>query len=275
MSLVEGHLRTTHPCPYQEVSIEVPGSTMLRWFDPGRSVLLLSNRSSRGIRKLIALVHEVFRATALALEDSEALALVPDLGWTDPQSIEGLAGRSGVWIVPPIVVQGESESFRVLARSQDELRAFATSLRRTGPVELLSLSSQVGLDTFRELQSTSAHLTEGMTSAQARYLVAAWDAGLFDVPSRVRWGTVSAAVGLSRSTFGEHLRKGQRRLLENSLAALRAHAGRTPERVLLPQRPARLPTGKSPLRGTRGGTNGALRAHLVGDGRSTPRRKMG
>ncbi len=255
MGLVEGHLRTTHPCPYREVSIEVPGSTMLRWFDPGRSVLLLSNRSSRGIRKLIALVQEVFRATPLALEDSEALVLVPDLGWTDPQSIEGLAGRSGVWIVPPIVVSGESESFRVLARGQEELRAFTTSLRRTGPVELLSLSSQVGLDTFREVRPSSAHLTDGMTSAQARYLVAAWDAGLFDVPSRARWGTVSAAVGLSRSTFGEHLRKGQHRLLENSITALRARAARAPERVLLPRILGKFPTGKSPLRGTRVITN--------------------
>ena len=254
MGLVEAHLRTTHPCPYREVSTEVPGSTMLRWFDPGRSVLLLSNQSYRGTRKLIALVQEVFRATPLAVEDSEALVLVPDLGWTDPQSIEGLAGRSGVWIVPPIVVRGESESCRVLARGQRELRAFTTCLRRTGPVELLSLSSQVGLDTFRELRSTSAHLTDGMTYAQARYLVAAWDAGLFDVPSRTRWGTVAAAVGLSRSTFGEHLRKGQHRLLENSITALRARAARAPDRVLLPRIPGKPLTGKSPLRGTREGT---------------------
>lgn len=255
MPLLEASLRTTHPCPYQEVSIEVPGSSMYRWFDHGRSVLLLSNRSSPGIRTLLALVQEVFCATALAQEDSEALALVPDPGWTDPRSIEGLAGRSGVWIVPPIVIQGESESCRVVARSRGELRAFTTGLRRTGPVELLWVDSQAGMDAFRNLPSTSAHLTEGMTYAQARYLVAAWDAGLFEVPSRTRWETVSSAVGLSRSTFGEHLRKGQRRLLENSLAALRARAARAPARVLLPRIPGKPPLGKSPLRGTRQGAN--------------------
>ena len=255
MTIVEASLRTTHPCSYQEVSNETRDSTMFRWFDHGRSVLLLSNRTPRGLRRLLALVREVFRATPLAQEEFEALALVPDLGWTDPQSIEGIAGRSGVWIVPPIVIRGTSESCRLVAPGRGELRAFTTGLQRTGPVELLSVSSRADLDAFRDLPLTSVRSTAGMTLAQAQSLVAAGDAGLFDVPSRTRWGAVAAAVGLSRSTFGEHLRKGQRRLLENSLTAVRARAARSPESVLLPRIPGEPPLGKSPLRGTREESN--------------------
>lgn len=255
MVLVEASLRTSHPCPYQEVSNEAPGSMMLRWFDQGRGLLLLSNRTPPGLRRLLALVREVFNAIPLAQEELEVLALVPDLGWTDPRSIEGLAGRSGVWIVPPIVLQGDSESCHVVAPGQRELRAFTAALRRTGPLELLSVSSRAGLDAFRGVPFTSVHLADGMTRAQAQSLVAAWDAGLFDVPSRARWGTVSASVGLSRSTFGEHLRKGQRRLIESSVPALRTRATKAPAPVLHPRIPGGPSHGKSPLRGIREGTN--------------------
>lgn len=255
MALVDAHLRTIHPCPYQEVSKEAPGSMMFRWFDLGRNVLLLSSRTPRGLHRLLDLVREVFCATSLAEEDLEALAVVPDLGWTDPQSVEGLAERSGVWIVPPIVVEGGCESCRVVARGRRELRTFTTRLRRTGPVELLSMGSRADLRAFRESPMTSSHMADGMTNAQARSLVAAWDAGLFDVPSRARWGTVSESVGLSRSTFGEHLRKGQRHILENSMTALRARAARPPEPVLLPRIRSKSLHGKSPLRGAREETN--------------------
>ncbi len=251
MALVDAHLRASHPCAYQEVSDEAPDSAMFRWFDHGRNVLLLSNRTARGLRGLLDLVREVFGATCLAQEEFEALALVPDLGWTDPRSIEGLAGRSGVWIVPPIVIQGGCESCWVVARGRGELRAFTTRLRRTGPVELLSVGSRAELRAFRDLPFASAYLAGGMTNAQARSLVTAWDAGLFDVPSRARWETVSKSVGLSRSTFGEHLRKGQRRLLETSMTALRARVARVPEPVLLPPIRSESRRGKSPLRGVR------------------------
>ena len=255
MSLVDAHLRTIHPCPYQEVSDEAPGSMMFRWFDLGRSVLLLSSQTPRGLHRLLDLVREVFHATSLAEEELEALAMVPDLGWRDPQSVEGLAERSGVWIVPPIVVEGGRESCRVVARGRGELRTFTTCLRRTGPVELLSMGSRAELRAFRESPLTSSQMADGMTDAQVRSLVAAWDAGLFDVPSRARWGTVSESVGLSRSTFGEHLRKGQRHVLENSMTALRARAARSPEPVLLPRIRSESPHGKSPLRGAREETN--------------------
>ncbi|MCI4367211.1 MAG: helix-turn-helix domain-containing protein, partial [Thermoplasmata archaeon] len=76
------------------------------------------------------------------------------------------------------------------------------------------------------------------------------EAGLFDVPSRTSWAAVARREGLSRSTFGEHLRKGQLRLLSNSYESLRSRAlGKEAPIVLSSTAPDR--TRRAPLRGTR------------------------
>lgn len=251
MPLVDALVQAFHPCSYTEVCDDSPGSTLLRWFDHRRNVLLLSGRTPKGLRRLLGSVQEVFRATCLAQEGLEAVALVPDLGWTDPGSLEGRAERSGVWIVPPITVQEGRESCRVVAQDRRALRAFTNGLRRSGPVELISISTQGDIGAIRGLPGASVHLLEGLTDAQVRSLIAAWDGGLFEVPARARWGSVAGGLGLARSTFGEHLRKGQYHLLANSILALRTRASRVPERVILPSLPGS-PTGtKGPLRGVR------------------------
>lgn len=255
MALVDAQLRLVHPCPYQEVANEAPGSTILRWPDHGRSVLLLANRTPQGFKRLVGLAREVFRATYLAREERQAVALVPDPGWTDPGSIEGLAERSGVWVIPPVLLVDGRESCRVVARSREELGAFTTGLRRIGPVELLSVASQDGVEALTNPLATSVHLVKGLTDAQVHSVLAAWDAGLFEVPSRTRWGTVSASLGISRSTFGEHLRKGQRHLMRNSVTALRLRASRTREPIMLPRIRRQSFPGKTLLRGVRQGTN--------------------
>ena len=256
MPLVDALVRASHPCSYQEVCDDAPGSTLLRWFDYRRNVLLLSGRTPKGLRRLLGNVQEVFRAACLAQEGLEAVAVVPDLGWTDPGSLEGRAEKSGVWIVPPITIREGRESCRVVARDRRALRDFTDGLRRSGPVELLSISAQGNIGAIRGLPEASVHLLEGLTDAQVRSIVAAWNAGLFEVPARARWESVSDRLGLARSTFGEHLRKGQYRLLAYSIMALRTRASSVPDRVILPPLPVSHMGTKGPLRGVRDGSEG-------------------
>jgi predicted DNA binding protein len=58
-------------------------------------------------------------------------------------------------------------------------------------------------------------LLEGLTDKQAYVLTSAYESGLFDVPARVKMDKVAERVGLSRSTFGEHLRKAEYEVLKN------------------------------------------------------------
>jgi predicted DNA binding protein len=133
-----------------------------------------------------------------------------------------MARSGGVWALHPVLYFGGEETYRFLAPSRAGLNRLLRKLRRLGDVEILSISDRAGLDSVRTVPAATVHLLEGFTGPQVRSLIAARDAGLLEVPARASWGAVARAQGLARSTFGEHLRKGQRKLLENSYPLLRA-----------------------------------------------------
>jgi predicted DNA binding protein len=51
--------------------------------------------------------------------------------------------------------------------------------------------------------------------------VLAFENGLLDIPAKARMDRVARGEGVSRSTFGEHLRKAQLQLIRNSYPFLK------------------------------------------------------
>ena len=252
MVVVDARIRVHHPCPYCDISVEFPGSLFLLWCDNRRDIFLVTSPSLGELRRVGTALRQSFHARRLIEDGREAILLVPDFEWADPPSVTGMARKVGVWVLHPVVYFGGTETYRLLSPTKAALNRLVARARRVGDVEVLSVSERSGLGTVRDLPTASVHFFEALTDLQARSLVAAYEGGLFDVPSRTSWEAVARGVGLSRSTFGEHLRKGQWRLLRNSYAALKMRAGSTVKPLLLratgPARRAR----RTPLQGIRG-----------------------
>ena len=251
MPVIDTRIRVRHPCPYCDVSVAFPRTLLLLWCENRRDVFLVSSPDPAELRRVLSGLREAFRARSLVEDGTSALVMVPDFQWADPPAVTRLAEKAGLWTLPPIVYFAGKETYRFVAPSQKALNRLLTPLRRLGEVELLSVTRRTGLGGLRNLPTASVHFFEGLTDRQARALVAAFEEGLFDVPSRSSWYNVARGQQLSRSTFGEHVRKGQLRILANSYSALKARALEATEPVVLPalNRPGR--PGKAPLRGTR------------------------
>jgi predicted DNA binding protein len=224
MPIVDARVRVDHPCPYGDLSRRFPASLLLLWCDNRRDTMLLSCPDGEELERLATALRREHRARIALLAPPEALAELPDFEWKSPPSVTGLARRGGVWVLPPVVYSDGRETYRLIAPTRARLNALIHRLRRLGEVEILSVADRAGLGTVRDYPTASVHFFEGLTSRQTRALIAAHDAGLLEVPARGRWETVANAEGLSRSTFGEHLRKAQLRLLRNSYALLRARS---------------------------------------------------
>jgi predicted DNA binding protein len=256
MTVVEAHVRVHHPCPYCDVSVEFPRTLLLLWCDNRRDVFLVSAPDPGELGRVVAALRESFHARRLFDDGKDALVTVPDFEWADPPSVTGLARRTGVWTLPPVVYFDGTETYRFVAASRSELNGLVHRLRRLGDVEILSVSGRADLGRVRDDPTASVHFFEGLTDRQTRSLVAAYEGGLLDVPARASWSEVARREGLSRSTFGEHLRKGQLRLLANSYSSLKARTGRTPAPEVLPALPTARGESRSPLRGMR--SSGAM-----------------
>ena len=222
MPVVDARIRVQHPCPYCDLSERFPRTLLLLWCDNRRDTFLLSSPEVGELRAVMTALRRSFHARELLVEGTSALLEVPDFEWPDPPSVTGLARRGGVWVLPPVVYADGKETYRLLSPTRTRLNRLIQRLRRLGAVEILSLSDRAGLDNVRDFPTASVHFFEGLSPRQIRSLVAAHDAGLLEIPARSRWAEVARREGLSRSTFGEHLRKAQLRILRNSYAMLRA-----------------------------------------------------
>ena len=249
--MVDARMRVHHPCPYCDISSEFPRTLLLLWCDNRRDVFLVSSPDPVELRGVVSALRTSFHARALLVNGREALVTVPDFEWPDPPSVTGLARRTGVWVLHPVVYFEGTETYRLVAPSKRELARLITKLRRLGDVEVLSVSEPRDLSGVRDLPNASVHFFEGLTERQARSLVAAFEGGLFNVPVRSSWSEIARREGLSRSTFGEHLRKGQLRLLSNSHSSLKARLAAAAEPVLLPATTPPPRVRRAPLRGTR------------------------
>ncbi|MDE1821368.1 MAG: helix-turn-helix domain-containing protein [Euryarchaeota archaeon] len=225
MPIVDARVRVHHPCPYCDLSTRFPRTLFLLWCDNRRDVVLISSPRPKELRTVLLAWKRGFHARVLLREGNDALVIVPDFEWPDPPSVTRLARSGGVWALHPVLYFGGEETYRFLAPSRALLQQLCRKLRKLGAVEVLSVTDRAGLESVRTVPAATVHLLEGLTEPQARSLVAARDAGLLEVPARSNWAEVARAQGLSRSTFGEHLRKGQRKLLENSYPLLRARLG--------------------------------------------------
>ncbi len=235
MTVVEARVRVRHPCPYCNVSVEFPESLLLLWCDNRRDVFLVSSPDPRELRRVISALRASFRARPLLVEGTDALVVVPEFEWESPPSVTGLARKTGVWVLHPVLYYGGTETYRFVAPTKARLAQLIDRVRRLGDTDVLSVAARVGLDGVRDVPSASVHFFEGLTDRQARCLVAAYEGGLLNVPARSRWEDVARREGLSRSTFGEHLRKGQLRLLANSYSSLKARAAARESPTVLPR----------------------------------------
>lgn len=254
MPVAEARVRIHHPCPYCDISTEFPKTLLLLWCDNRRDIFLVSAPDAAEQRRVLAALRLSFHARLLTADGPNALVAVPDFEWDSPPSVTSLARRTNVWVLHPVLYYGGTETYRFVAPARAELQRLLRRLQKLGDLEVLSLSGRSSLASVRDLPSASVHFFEGLTERQTRCLVAAYEGGLLDVPARSRWGDVARREGLSRSTFGEHLRKGQLRLLANSYASLKSRTESHESAPMVLQSPReRSRVHRTPLQGTRAG----------------------
>jgi predicted DNA binding protein len=250
MPVVDARIRVHHPCPYCDLSVTFPRTVLLLWCDNRRDTFLVSAPDADELADVVRRMRRSYRARVLLEQGESALLELPDFEWSDPPSVTGLARKAGVWVLPPVVYADGRETYRLLAPTRARLHRLIDRLRRLGEVEVLSLIDRAGLESARDYPTAVVHFFEGLSHRQARALVAAHDAGLLEIPARSSWEEVARREGLSRSTFGEHLRKAQLRLVRNSYALLRGRATlRSAPPVVLPALPS--PEGRRPPRPSR------------------------
>lgn len=221
MTFLESRIRVQHPCPYCNLSVAFPDVEMDLWTSTRSDVFHVTATEPDRLRKALQQMRRTIGARQITYGASSALVITHRAQWDFPPSVTGIADRHNVWLMPPVVYHGGWETYRALSPTQAALRRFIAEVRKVGKVELLSHRERDRLDGIRSLGTLPVHLFEGLTERQLHILVASIEGGLFDLPAKTKMDRIAAREGVSRSTFGEHLRKAETQVLRNSYPFLK------------------------------------------------------
>lgn len=122
--------------------------------------------------------------------------------WAEQSSIIENIIKMNCVFVGPTVVQDGVENWHIMAPTRDELKSVIGALEQCADIAYIRNGDTPGG-------------SDGLTEKQALALRTAIDLGYFDTPRRASIKQVSERMGVSPSTAIEHLRKAEKKVLEN------------------------------------------------------------
>jgi predicted DNA binding protein len=156
--------------------------------------------------------NPVVNLNVLCREESDVIfnvSLFSPIGWVTKAVLD----HGGIFPTPIPVIRG-LEKWNVLLPNEGRKRSLFSELDALGVVKV----DQVRQMHLNEMLSTETVIhPPGLSSRQNQVLRVAVESGYFESPRIVRSRDLAARIGIAQSTFLEHLRKAQLKLMRTAL----------------------------------------------------------
>ncbi|MGD0057088.1 MAG: helix-turn-helix domain-containing protein [Methanomassiliicoccales archaeon] len=216
MTAYEARIEVTHDCPYCHMTRRFPNACMSVWCNSRSHVIEVASDSEED---LVAIESEML----LNASDSESFRqgrnvniIMRDCDCKQSSSVTDLIEYSGCWYVPPSVFHGGWEYYKIMSWKKEKISKLVRSIEGIGgTVKLVSMRPLGEYGISSESYLTSGSIVAGLTRKQIDALAKAYQFGYFETPARIDADAMARRVGLSRSTFAEHLRKAESKVMYN------------------------------------------------------------
>jgi predicted DNA binding protein len=226
MTYYELGFKLQHDCPYNNFSIEHPSSVISHWCNWSMDVLEITHRSARDAKAandaklmLQALGSKITRQS----QASPKMQVVMQHCSCDklpPPTLPTIERHSCLNLQPMVYTSGW-EWYRVLAFSDRDVKKLFKDLSRGCTVEVTSRKAISEESVHSSLLISAGSLLNGLTEKQTRALIAALDNGYYNLPRGASALEIARRMGVPRTSFVDHLRKAQNKLIQTVGAYVR------------------------------------------------------
>jgi len=220
MSLYETSIRVRHECPYREISERHPDLTIREWPLSDCQVLEITSETTPtdelldDISQLGTVLHES--------KDDDGYHVVTQscLCSLEQSIIDRFEAHNCLYQSPTIYRQGW-EHYTVVAFDEADIRELLGDLRSDREIELLSKTSISETQIPHSMLAPANQLFENITDRQLAALQLALESGYYEQPRNTSLRDLADQTSVARSTYEEHLRKAENKLLTNAGQFLR------------------------------------------------------
>ncbi|MCT9098215.1 helix-turn-helix domain-containing protein [Haloarchaeobius sp. HME9146] len=220
MSLYQASFRVRHECPYRDLSERYPDLTIREWYLSECQVLEITSADTpteqllEDIRELGTVLHESVDESGVHVVTQSCLCSL------EGSIIERFEDHACLY-QPPTVHQQGWEHYTVIAFDEGDVRSLLSELDADRDIEVLSKTALAEQQVPHSMLTPVDQLFEGLTDRQLAALQLALERGYYEQPRKTSLRDLAAQTSVARSTFEEHLRKAENKLLTNAGQFLR------------------------------------------------------
>lgn len=215
MSLYEASFRVKHECPYREISERYPDLTIREWYLSDCQVLEITSAETptdellEEIDRLGAILHK-------SIDDSGFHVVTQSCLCSLEGSILDRFQEYNCLYQPPTIHRLGWEHYTVIAFDEADVRELLRDLDDDRDIEVLSKTGLEETTIPHSMLAPVDQLFDGVTDRQLAALRLALDNGYYEQPRHASVSELAQQTSVARSTFEEHLRKAENKLIMNA-----------------------------------------------------------
>ena len=252
--MFELFLRVQHDCPFNDLSRKYPETRISQWCNSAADVLEVeadSLESFEGMQKDLVLMGKDKGAKILSKTIHQGrLQLVAKTCVCNKMetSTTPIIERNNFMEIPPTVLLGGWEHYRLLGFEQSDLKGLLRELDKVGKIEVLQKKTIPEGVTDDAFVISLSSLFGQLTQKQLNALVTAVEGGYYEIPKRVTTEDLARVQKQPRTTYEEHIRKAESKIV-HAMAPFMMMYARVPGNPFATRtRDAAMPTASRILR---------------------------
>ncbi|MCI4348556.1 MAG: helix-turn-helix domain-containing protein [Thermoplasmata archaeon] len=218
MSLWEAYFQCQYDFPLSAISTEIPTTPLYAGCLGDRSWVQVPTLDGDTIRKVAT---EISRAGGKIVRSSRSgdshLFLIAER-WSRHGGLHRLFEASKCRLTIPWMYQDGWGYFRVLSLDGGRLRSLLSQVGKNGELRLIR-KTEMPVDVLPTTTWIQGVFSE-LTPKQAEAVLQAHRAGYYLSPRNVTRGQIAQKLGVGRTTFEEHIRKAERKVMNALVPAL-------------------------------------------------------
>lgn len=230
MTHYEVGFKLRHGCPFNNFSRKYPSAVIAWWVNYDQDVLEVTYGDSDSARCLDQLQSAIGymggHVVRKSLADSTVQLVISWDGTKYEYSTSRVFTKHNCLVLQPTIHAEGWEWYRLVAFSKRDLNGLFAELDLSGDVEVMSKKVVKDGTVRDDLLITTSDLLGNLTANQADALMVALDNGYYSVPKKATTESLAARMGVPRTTYEEHLRKAESKVMQSVAPYVRFFVGR-------------------------------------------------
>ncbi len=216
MTPYEARFEVVHECPYSALTTKYPDATIVIWCNSRTHIVEAESEDEETLDKVQAECKRLGHEHLAEEQGGKVRLFTKPCDCVVGESIHYLIDDAGCYFLPPAVFARGKESYHILAESKEDINELVRLIEKEkGKVEIISIQPLCLRGMTGDTMVSATSLLAGMSERQVRALADALRHGYFDEPAKVDIDHLARDLGVSRSTFAEHLRKAESKAMHN------------------------------------------------------------